>query len=107
MVASKWDIAKVGIEDLRPRFEDRLKQRPPLVAVSAKTGRGIGRLLDRIEELYDKHTSRVTTGELNRFSASARRASRRPRTESGSTCSTAPRRRCGRRASASSSTTPA
>ncbi len=41
VVASKWDIAKVGIEDLRPRLQDRLKQRPPLVAVSAKTGRGI------------------------------------------------------------------
>ena len=67
MVASKWDIAKVGIEDLRPRLQDRPKQRPPLVAVSAKTGRGMGRLLDRIEELCDKHTSRVTTGELNRL----------------------------------------
>jgi GTP-binding protein len=67
VVASKWDITRVGIEDLRPRLADRLKQRPPLVAVSAKTGRGIGRLLDRIEELYDKHTSRITTGALNRF----------------------------------------
>jgi GTPase len=67
VVASKWDITTVGIEDLRPRLAERLKQRPPLVAVSAKTGRGVGRLLDRIEELYDKHTSRITTGALNRF----------------------------------------
>ena len=67
VVASKWDITATTIEELRPRLQDRLKQRPPLVAVSAKTGRGIGRLLDRIEELYEKHTSRVTTGELNRF----------------------------------------
>jgi GTP-binding protein len=67
VVASKWDITTVGIEDLRPRLADRLKQRPPLVAVSAKTGRGMARLLDRIEELYDKHTSRITTGALNRF----------------------------------------
>jgi GTPase len=67
VVASKWDISTVGIEDLRPRLADRIKQRPPLVAVSAKTGRGLGRLLDRIEELYDKHTSRITTGALNRF----------------------------------------
>jgi GTPase len=78
VVASKWDIAKVGIEDLRPRLQDRLKQRPPLVAVSAKTGRGIGRLLDRIEELYDKHTSRVTTGELNRFLGELREARQPP-----------------------------
>jgi GTP-binding protein len=78
VVASKWDIAKVGIEDLRPRLQDRLKQRPPLVAVSAKTGRGIGRLLDRIEELYDKHTSRVPTGELNRFLRELREARQPP-----------------------------
>jgi GTP-binding protein len=78
VVASKWDVAKVGIEDLRPRLQDRLKQRPPLVAVSAKTGRGINRLLDRIEELYDKHTSRVTTGELNRFLGELRQARQPP-----------------------------
>jgi GTP-binding protein len=82
VVASKWDITKVGIEDLRPRLQDRLKQRPPLVAVSAKTGRGIGRLLDRVEELYDKHTSRVTTGELNRFLGELREA-RQPPSKNG------------------------
>jgi len=67
VVLSKWDIARVGIEDVRGRLEDRLRQRPPIVAVSAQTGRGVGRLLDRVEELYDKHTSRIATGELNRF----------------------------------------
>ena len=40
---------------------------PPVVTVSAKTGRGISRLLDRIEEQFAKHTSRIATGELNRF----------------------------------------
>jgi GTPase len=67
VVLSKWDIAAVGIEDVRPRLEERLRQRPPVVAVSAKTGRGIGRLLDRVEELFGKHTGRIPTGELNRF----------------------------------------
>ena len=64
---SKWDITKIGIEDVRERLEASLRQRPPIVAVSAQTGRGVGRLLDRVEELYEKHTGRVTTGELNRF----------------------------------------
>jgi GTPase len=82
IVASKWDITQVGIEDLRPRLQDRLKQRPPLVAVSAKTGRGVNRLLDRIEELYDKHTSRITTGELNRFLGELR-AARQPPSRNG------------------------
>jgi GTP-binding protein len=73
VVLSKWDIATVGIEDVRDRIEDRLRQRPPIAAVSAKTGRGVGRLLDRVEELYEKHTARISTGELNRFLAELRK----------------------------------
>jgi GTP-binding protein len=67
VVLSKWDIAEVGIEEVRERLEPRLRQRPPIVAASAKTKRGVGKLLDRVEELYDKFTARVPTGELNRF----------------------------------------
>jgi GTPase len=67
VVLSKWDATKVGIEDVRPELERRLRQRPPHVAVSSKTGRGIERLLDGIESLFDKHTARVPTAELNRF----------------------------------------
>jgi GTP-binding protein len=67
VVLSKWDIAAVGIEDVRERLADRLRQRPQIVAVSAKTGRGVAKLLDRVEELYGKHTSRIPTAELNRF----------------------------------------
>jgi GTP-binding protein len=67
VVLSKWDAAVVGIEDVRPRLEARLRQRPPVVAASARTGRGVGRVLDRVEELYARHTSRMSTPELNRF----------------------------------------
>jgi GTPase len=67
VVLSKWDIATVGIEDVRPRLEERLRQRPPLVPVSAVTRRGVDRLLDRVESLYAKHVARIRTGELNRF----------------------------------------
>ena len=67
VVLSKWDIGIVGIEDVRPRLEARLRQRPPLVAVSAKTGRGVQRLLDKVEEQYTKHVARISTAELNRF----------------------------------------
>ncbi|HEV3407386.1 MAG TPA: ribosome biogenesis GTPase Der [Gaiellaceae bacterium] len=67
VVLSKWDVATVGIEDVRPRLVETLRQRPPLIAVSAKTGRGVERLLDRIVELYGKHTARLATAELNRF----------------------------------------
>ena len=38
---------------------------PPFVAVSAKTGRGVDRLLDRVEELFDRYAARIPTAELN------------------------------------------
>jgi GTP-binding protein len=72
VVLSMWDAGVVGIEDVRPRLEARLRQRPPLIAVSAKTGRGVDRLLDRIEKQFAKYTARVSTGELNRFLAELR-----------------------------------
>jgi GTPase len=67
VVLSKWDITTIGIEDVRDRLEARLRQRPPVVTVSSKTGRGIQRLFDRIERLFEKYTARISTGELNRF----------------------------------------
>ena len=67
VVLAKWDIGTVAVEDVRPRLQARLRQRPAIVAVSTKTGRGLDRLLDRIEELFDKHARRVQTSELNRF----------------------------------------
>src|SRR5438876_8965183 len=67
VVLAKWDIGVVGIEDGRPRLEARLRQRPPLIAVSATSGRGVQRLLDKVEEQYAKHVARIPTAELNRF----------------------------------------
>jgi GTPase len=78
VVLSKWDQTTVGIEDVRPELERRLRQRPPWVAVSAKTGRGIERLLDAIERQFDKHVARVPTPELNRFLAELREARQPP-----------------------------
>jgi GTPase len=78
VVLSKWDETTIGIDDIRPELERRLRQRPPHVAVSSKTGRGLERLLDGIEKLYDKHTARVPTAELNRFLAELREARQAP-----------------------------
>jgi GTP-binding protein len=72
VVLSKWDITEIAIDDIRPELERRLRQRPPHVAVSAKTGRGIERLLDMIERQFDKYVARVPTPELNRFLAELR-----------------------------------
>jgi GTPase len=82
VVLSKWDITTVSIEDVRPEIERRLRQRPPWVAVSAKTGRGIERLLDAIERQFDKYVERVPTAELNRFVRELREA-RQPPSKNG------------------------
>jgi GTPase len=78
VVLSKWDLATVTVEDVRPRLEDKLRQRPPFVITSAKTGRGVERLLERITELYAKHTSRIPTPELNRALRDLREARQPP-----------------------------
>jgi GTP-binding protein len=67
VVLSKWDTSTVDIEEVRGHLRRRLRQRPPIIAVSSKTGRGIGRLLDEIEKLFEKHLTRISTPELNRF----------------------------------------
>ena len=78
VVLSKWDIGETKLEDVRPRIEAQLRQRPPIVTTSALTGRGISRVLDRIDELFEKHTGRINTGELNRFLAELREAREPP-----------------------------
>src|SRR5204862_4234821 len=59
VVLSKWDLTTVGIEDVRPELERRMRQRPPHVAVSSKSGRGLERLLDLIARQFDKHVARI------------------------------------------------
>jgi GTP-binding protein len=66
VVLSKWDVAEIRIEDVKPYLESRLRQRPPVIAVSAHTGRGLERLLDLAEDLFRRYTARISTPELNR-----------------------------------------
>jgi GTP-binding protein len=78
VVLSKWDISTIGIEDVRPRLEQRLRQRPPIMTISAKTGRGIPRVLDRVQELFTKYSGRIATAELNRFLSELRQVREPP-----------------------------
>ncbi|MFL5931096.1 MAG: ribosome biogenesis GTPase Der [Gaiellaceae bacterium] len=82
VVLSKWDKSEVTIEEARRRLEAKLRQRPPVVAVSAKTGRGVQRVLDRVETLFDKHSARIPTAELNKFLHELREA-RQPPSKNG------------------------
>jgi GTPase len=75
---SKWDVTEIRIEDARPDLERRLRQRPPILAVSAKTGRGLERLLDTIEDVFSRYAGRIPTAELNRALAELREARQAP-----------------------------
>ncbi len=78
VVLSKWDIGQVKVEDVRPRLEHRLRQRPGIITLSATTGRGVARLLVRVEQLFAKHTSRIPTPALNAFLGELRAARQPP-----------------------------
>ena len=78
VVLSKWDVSEVRIEDVRHEIARRLRQRPPLIAVSARSGRGLERLLDLVESLFVRYTSRIPTAELNRALGELREARQPP-----------------------------
>ncbi len=78
VVLSKWDIGGLEIEEARGQLHRRLRQRPPVIAVSAKTGRGLVRVLDAVEALFAKHAGRISTGELNRALRELREARNAP-----------------------------
>lgn len=78
VVLSKWDATTVRIEDVRKRLRRRLRQRPAFIAVSAHSGRGLERLLDTVVELFDRHTARIPTVELNKALAELREARQPP-----------------------------
>ncbi len=57
--------------DLRARIARRVRQRPPVLACSALTGRGVEKVLERAVALADRRAERVPTPALNRFVADA------------------------------------
>ena len=74
VVLSKWDATTVDLQETKGHLNRRLRQRPPVIAVSAHTGRGLGRLLDHVEALYAKHAGTISTPRLNRALGELREA---------------------------------
>jgi GTP-binding protein len=83
VVLSKWDVGVVDLQETRGLLNRRLRQRPPVVAVSAHTGRGLRRLLDHVEALFAKHVTRIPTPALNRAIAELKEARPGPSGERG------------------------
>jgi GTPase len=86
LVGNKWDIA--GGEGEAKKFGAALEDEipfvrwAPLVLTSAKTGRGIAKVLDAAAKVAENRYRRIPTGELNRVLGRALR-DKAPRTASG------------------------
>jgi len=64
---NKWDATATDLEDAKARVTKKLRQRPQVMAVSAKTGRGLKRLVAEALSLADRSAGSIPTPELNRF----------------------------------------
>ena len=74
---NKWDVTRSDLVDVTEKALVRLRLRPEVVAISAKTGRGVKRLTAKALDLADRANQRIPTSELNRF-VSDIQASRQP-----------------------------
>lgn len=73
IVANKSDVAQKNVEAYRETFKSQIEKvfhfftDVPVVFTSAKTGYGVGELLNKIEEVSEKLDFKVSTSELNDF----------------------------------------
>jgi GTP-binding protein len=64
---NKWDATRTDLEDAKARVTQKLRQRPPVLAVSAKSGRGLTRMVAAALERADRSREQIQTAQLNRF----------------------------------------
>jgi GTPase len=68
LALNKWDLGpEVDLDHERARTATKLRLRPRVLTASAKTGRGVRRLLTEALGLADRAGVRIPTPELNRF----------------------------------------
>jgi GTP-binding protein len=86
---NKWDlrgeradaesaVLPPDLDDATARVAHKLRQRPRVLAVSAKSGRGLRRLVASALDLADRAGERIRTPELNRFLADLQAAREPP-----------------------------
>jgi GTP-binding protein len=69
---NKWDLipgedADAVLADAKARIAARVRQRPRSITASAKSGRGVPKLLGEAIRLADRRAERIPTPALNRF----------------------------------------
>lgn len=69
IVLNKWDENMETFKDFEKKIRRKFKFLfyAPIIAVSAKTGRSIERLKDKLVEIYDNYTQRIPTSALNKI----------------------------------------
>ena len=88
LLGNKWDLAgkrEVGTaDDFRRALASQIPfaQHAPILLLSAKTGRGVGRVLAAAAKVAENRRRRISTGELNRILGRALRDAP-PRSASG------------------------
>lgn len=74
LALNKWDLvdgaqAEEILDDARSRAGRKLRLRPPVMATSAKSGRGVGAVFAQALALADRSAERVPTSALNKLVA--------------------------------------
>ncbi len=70
VIVNKWDLIEKET-NTQKLFEEKLKAEMPFISdakvlfMSAKTGRGVNKILPEINDLYDKYTKEFTTSQVN------------------------------------------
>jgi GTP-binding protein len=66
---NKWDEAKKSKQEFEQDLRDKFKflDYAPVVFISAKTGSGVQKIFKVVREAYEAASTRISTGELNRF----------------------------------------
>ncbi|XPV70081.1 MAG: ribosome biogenesis GTPase Der [Halarcobacter sp.] len=69
IVLNKWDENMETFKDVEKKVRRKFKflYHAPVIAVSAKTGRSIDRLKDKIIEIYENYAQRISTSVLNKI----------------------------------------
>jgi GTP-binding protein len=75
---NKWDVNETDLEFAKARINQKLRQRPRVLTASAKTSRGVRRLLLEAIGLADRARGRIPTSELNRFLSDIQQARQPP-----------------------------
>lgn len=67
ILLNKWDLERMDLKDLRWRLARKTTLKPPFLATSAETGRGVKDILPLIRHLHQLYTSHISTRDLNNF----------------------------------------